>query len=101
MVHHGLEHSRGIGETEEHHSWFEDAKGSFEHCLPLIPLLDPNVIVAPADVKFSKNKCMDQICDCLLDVWQWAVILDSIFIQNAIVLHRAILTILFRHVKHA
>ena len=69
MVHHGLEHSGGIGESKEHDCWFKYTKWGFECCFPFVALLDSYIVVSPSDVKFSEDKRMDQIGDHLFNVW--------------------------------
>ena len=69
MIHHGLECSRGVGESKEHHCWFKDAKWCLECCFPLVSLFDLNIVIAPVNVEFSEDECMDQVSDCLLDIW--------------------------------
>ena len=52
-IHHGLKGRRGVGESEEHYSGFEQSLVGNERCLPLIPILDSDIIVAPPYVELS------------------------------------------------
>ncbi len=55
VIHHHLEHHRGVAQSEEHDSWFEQASVSPECCLPLITLLDPHVVEPPAEVEYGEE----------------------------------------------
>ena len=100
MVHHGLKCGRGVSETKEHDCWLEDSKWGFKHCFPLISQFDLDIVVPPMDVEFGKNEHMDQVGNCLLNIRQGAVVLDSVLVQDSIILYRMIFSILFRYVKH-
>ena len=100
VVHHSLERSWGVRESEEHHGRFEHSIWGFERGFPFIALLDANVVVSPSDVEFGKDERMDQISDGLFDVWQGTIVLDGVSIQDTIILNRAIFAILFRYIKH-
>jgi hypothetical protein len=56
VVHHGLEGGRGVGESEEHHHWFEESSVCFECGLPLVAIVDADVIVPPVDIKLRKER---------------------------------------------
>lgn len=57
MVHEGLERSRGVTESKEHDSWFEELRGvsidsrDDEGSFPSVSSSESDVVVAPADVK--------------------------------------------------
>ena len=53
-VHHSLECSGGIRESEEHDSRFEQALIGDEGCLPFVSFFDAYVIVSPAYVEFGE-----------------------------------------------
>jgi hypothetical protein len=53
IVYHGLKSRGGIGKAKEHYCRFEESFTSLEGSLPLIALLDPDVIVAPMDVELG------------------------------------------------
>ena len=54
VVHELLECRWGIGESEEHHSWFKEAFMCDEGSFPLVAVLDANVVVPPEDVKLGE-----------------------------------------------
>ena len=59
VIHHCLECGGRICKPKEHYCWFEHAEQGFECCLPLVTLLDSDIIISPSDVKFSENECLD------------------------------------------
>jgi hypothetical protein len=46
LIHHSLEGGWTIGETKVHHEWLEEALVCMESGLPLIALLDTDIIVS-------------------------------------------------------
>ena len=54
VVHEPLKCCWGIGESKEHHGWFEEAFMCDEGGLPLVAIFDVNVVVSPADVKLGE-----------------------------------------------
>ena len=55
MVHECLKHGWCIAEAKEHYGGFKESEGGDECCLPLICLLDMNVIVSPLDVELGEE----------------------------------------------
>ena len=55
MIHHGLEGGWGIGEAKEHHRQFEKSSIGFKSGLPLVTVVDLNVVVAPLDIELHKE----------------------------------------------
>ena len=55
IIHHHLEHCRGVTQSKEHDSWLKQPSVSSEHSLPLIPFLDPHVVKSPSEVKYSEE----------------------------------------------
>ena len=54
MIHEGLKSAGGIAESEEHDGWFKKSKRGDEHSLPLIFLMNMDVVVTPVNVEFSE-----------------------------------------------
>ena len=54
VIHESLECSGGIAETEEHYCWFKEPFVGNESHLPLVTILDANVVVPPADIKLGE-----------------------------------------------
>jgi hypothetical protein len=54
-VHHGLEGSGGVSESEEHYHWFEESLIGYKCCFVLVFGCDSDHVVSPSDVN-----CGDQ-----------------------------------------
>src|SRR5882672_2146190 len=54
-VHHHLESGRGVGQTEEHHHWFEEPFVGDEGCFPLIAIPNSYIVVSPSYIEFSEQ----------------------------------------------
>jgi len=52
----------------------------FECSLPLVTFLDPDVVIAPPDVKFAEYLHPLQVLDALCKVWEWC----NVFAGNSI-----------------
>jgi len=63
VIHKSLEGGRGVGETEEHNSRFEEAFVGNEGSLPLMSIFDVYVVVAPSNVKLSENLGISEFID--------------------------------------
>ena len=57
-----------------------------EGCLPLISILDANVVVSPSDVKLGEDLGIFYLVDEVLDQWEGVGILDSVGVDVSIVL---------------
>jgi len=55
IVHHHLEHHRGVTQSKEHDSWLKQSLVSSECSLPLIPFLDLHVVESPLEIKYSEE----------------------------------------------
>ena len=53
-IHYHLEGCGGVGESKEHHSWFEQSFQGEKRCFPFVPWFDSDVIVSPANVDFGE-----------------------------------------------
>ena len=54
MIHEGLKYGGCIAEAKEHDSGFVETEESDESCLPLVRLLDPNIVISPANVELGE-----------------------------------------------
>src|SRR5262245_35897754 len=50
IIHHCLEGSRGIGESEKHDKWFKKASICSEGSFEFVSIFDANVIVPPLNI---------------------------------------------------
>ena len=94
VIHEPLKGGRGIGKTEEHYGRFEEFFMSDESGLPLVPIFDMDIVIPPADVKLGEDLCSLKFIDKIRDEWEGIGIMDSVFIEIAIVLTRTETTIL-------
>ena len=86
VIHEVLESGRGISETEEHHSWFEESfmgdKGGF----PLMPVFDLDIIVPPSDIEFGEDFCPLEFINKVRNEWERVCATDRMFVNVVIVL---------------
>src|SRR5260221_7620063 len=65
IVHHCLEGTRGVGQSEEHNCGFKQSVAGFEGGFPLVTFFNTNIIVAPANIEFCvpflSGETMDEI----------------------------------------
>jgi hypothetical protein len=50
-----LERGGRVGEPEEHDAWLEETLVGDEGCLPFIAFFNPNIMVAPMNIKLDKD----------------------------------------------
>jgi hypothetical protein len=55
MVHHGLEGRQGVREAEEHDHRLKQSLVRLECGLPLVAIVDSDVIIPPADIELRKE----------------------------------------------
>ncbi len=55
VVHHGLEHCRGVGESKVHDGGFKESVPHFESHFPFVSFFYVYVVIPPSDVQF----CVD------------------------------------------
>jgi hypothetical protein len=88
-----LEGGWGVGEAEEHDSWFEEAFVSDECHLPLVLFLDVDVVVSPSYVEFREQGSILSSGYEFWNEWQWVAVADGMFIEAAVVLYGSEFTI--------
>ncbi len=94
-IHHHLESSGGIGQSEEHNHWFEEPFGGKECRLPFIALFDADVVVSPSYVKLGKEGAASKAVDGLGYKRGYVAVLLGPSVDRAIVLDRAEFPVLF------
>ena len=90
-----LEGGRGVGETEEDYSWFEEPFMSDERSFPLMSIFDSDIVIPPSDVKLSEYLCPLEFIDEIRNKWEGVCIMDCVFVDVSIVLTGVEATILF------
>ena len=63
MVHECLEHRWSIAEAKKHDCGFIEAKGSNECGLPLIFIMNANIIISPSDIEFGEEGGVFHVID--------------------------------------
>ena len=97
VIHKSLEGGRGVAKSKEHDSWFEEPLVSDKGSLPLVSLLDPNIVISRPDIHFGEDRCSFELVDEVGDQGKGIGILDGMLVQVAVVLTRAKGTILFSY----
>ena len=86
MIHEHLKGRRGITEAKEHDGGFEETERGDECCLPLIFLLNANVVIAPSNIKFSEQSRVLHVIDQLRDEGERIPVADSVGVEISIIL---------------
>src|SRR6266436_3165512 len=100
VIHHCLEHCRGVAQSKEHDSWFKQALVSPECGLPLITLLDPHVVEPPAEVEYGEELSTMEAGQDIGDEGEGVGVLDCDLVQLLIVLYEVKRTILLLDEEH-
>jgi len=86
MVHERLKGRRRVALAEEHHRRFVKPVRSSESGLPLISLLDLNVVISPLDIKFREVMRMFESVNKIGDARKRVSVFDHMRIYVAVVL---------------
>ena len=89
VVHELLECGRGVTETKEHNGGFKESFVHDKGHLPLVAILDVDVIVPPMKIKLSEVVSIFQLVHEVGDERERVGVVDSMFIEVAVVLARA------------
>jgi len=97
MVHERLKGRWGVALAKEHNRRFIKPIRSSESGLPLVGLLDLNVVISPSDIKFRKVARVFQGIDDIGDSWKRIRVLDGMRVNIAVVLAGSERSILLWH----
>ena len=86
MIHERLKSWRGIAEAKEQDSGFKEAKRSDECHLPLVFLLNVNVVIAPSNIKLGEQCGVLHIIHQLRDEGERIPIANGVGIEISIIL---------------
>ena len=95
VVHESLEGHGGVGESEEHHGWFEEPLVGDEGGFPLVSILDSYIVVSPSNIEFGEDLGVSQLIYEIRDEGEWVGVADGVFIDIAVVLAWAKSAVLF------
>jgi hypothetical protein len=94
-VHHGLKYSRGIGEAKKHDKGSKHATVGLEGGLPFIPLLNADIVVAPADVEYGEDLGILEFFNNISNKRERVLVFDGEIIEFAVILNGVQLAVLF------
>ena len=86
MVHEHLEGRRRVALAEEHNHRFVEPIRSSESSLPLVGLLNPNIVIPPPDIKFGEIPRVFESVDEVGDSRKRVSILDRVRIYIVVIL---------------
>jgi len=100
LVHYGLEGSRAVGHSKEHHEGFKEAAIGMKGHFPFISRLDAYIIKAPADIEFCEVFSSAELRNKFGDERERISVLDGYGIQHVIVLDQPERTIFLLNEEH-
>ncbi|KDQ25396.1 hypothetical protein PLEOSDRAFT_1045877, partial [Pleurotus ostreatus PC15] len=100
VVHHGLEGRRAVGQSEEHYQQLEESARSPKHGLPLVTLLDLDVVETPLDVELGEVASVPEFIHQVRDERERVPILDRHAVELPVVLDQAERSILLLDKEH-
>ena len=86
MVHESLEGGESVAKSEEHNSGFKESHRGDKGSLPLIFLLDTNVVISPTNIKFCEQGRFLHVVNEFRDEGEGIGISDSVGVQVAVIL---------------
>ena len=86
VVHEVFEGGGGIGESKEHHSWFEEPLVGDEGGFPLMSVLDSYIVVSPPNIEFGEYFSIPQFIYEVRDEGKGVGITDGVLVDVSIVL---------------
>ena len=87
LIHHCLEGSWAIGETEIHDEGFEQPSVCVECSFLFITFMDPDVVVAPVNVELYEVASTFEMVNEVVNERKWVSILPSDEIERAVALN--------------
>ena len=89
VVHELLEHGEGVAETKEHDGQFKESLVHDESHLPLVAILDADVVVSPSNVEFGEVVSVFQLVHEVGNERKGVVVTGGVFVEVTVVLARA------------
>ena len=86
MVYECLKCEGSIAKSKEHDSGFKQSHGSNEGSLPLVLLLDVDIVVSPANVKLGEQGGLLHVINKFRDKRERIGVSDCVGVQVAVIL---------------
>ena len=86
VIHESLECSGEVVKTEEHDHGFKEPLVGDESHLPLVSVLNANIVVSPSNIKLGKVPGIFEFVDKVGDEREGVCITDGILVQIAVIL---------------
>ena len=86
VVHESLEHGRGVAKAEEHDGWLEEPLMHNESHLPLVTILDADIVVSPTNIEFSEVANIFQLVHEVRDEGKGVGVTGGVFVEISVVL---------------
>ena len=86
VIHESLEYGGGIVKAKEHNGGFEESFVSDEGCLPLMAILDVDIIVSPMNVELCEVVSVFQLIHKVGDEREGVGIVGGMFVEVSVVL---------------
>ena len=80
-----MESGRGVGQSEEHNAWLEQAPVRDESSFPFVSLADSDIVIAPAQVDLRENLSAPGLVEQLVDEGEGVSISLGDLVQVAVV----------------
>ena len=77
VIHHRLKGGRAVGEAKEHNERLKKTPVGPKGCLPLVPFLDPDVVIPPTNIKLGEVPGPSQTVDDVGDEGKGIAVLDG------------------------
>src|SRR5258707_10689263 len=87
VIHHCLEGGRQVAQSKEHDEWLKESSVCGEGHLPLIPLLQSDIVEAPTEVQGGEPFCIMEPGEHIRAQQKWVGVLHHDLIQLPVVLH--------------
>ena len=89
-----LEHGGGVVEAKEHNGGFEEPLVGDEGCLPLVAILNMDVVVSPMNIELGEVVSVFQLVHKVRDEREGVGVTSGVFIEVAVILTRVEFAIL-------
>jgi hypothetical protein len=64
-----LEGSWGVAHAKKHDVWFKEPPSGFEGSFSLVTIANPNIVIAPSDVKLAEELHALEVFNIFSKVW--------------------------------